>query len=100
MQRMLSSLSGVNGDKIRGLDLSDKDWTRIDVAANQLSKAKIFVDDTSAIRLGDLAVKARKLKSIQFLKTKSGKDYSNLCIKVWMKSDVDFSMENNKKSTI
>ena len=63
MQRMLSSQSGVNGDKIRGLDLSDKDWTKIDVAASQLSKAKIFVDDTSAIKLGDLAIKARKLKN-------------------------------------
>ena len=64
MQRMLSATSGVNGDKIRGLNLNDKDWTKIDVAANQLSKAKIFVDDTSAIKLGDLAVKARKLKSL------------------------------------
>lgn len=64
MQRMLSSLSGVNGDKIRGLNLNDKDWTKIDVAANQLSKAKIYVDDTSSIKLGDLVVKARKLKSL------------------------------------
>ena len=64
MQRMLSASSGVNGDKIRGLDLNDKDWTKIDVAANQLGKAKIFVDDTSSIKLGDLVVKARKLKSL------------------------------------
>lgn len=64
MQRMISSQSGVNGDKLRSLDLSDKDWTKIDVATNQLSKAKIYVDDTSAIKLGDLAVKARKLKSL------------------------------------
>ena len=63
MHRMLSSQSGVNGDKIRGLDLSDKDWTKIDVAASQLSNAKIFVDDTSSIKLGDLMVKARNLKS-------------------------------------
>ena len=63
MQRMISSQSGVNGDKLRSLDLTDKDWTKIDVATNQLSKAKIFVDDTSAIKLGDLVVKARKLKS-------------------------------------
>ena len=64
MQRMISAQSGVNGDKLRSLDLNDKDWTKIDVAANQLSKSKIFVDDTSAIKLGDLAVKARKLKSL------------------------------------
>lgn len=64
MQRMISSQSGVNGDKLRSLNLNDKDWTKIDVAASQLSKAKIFVDDTSSIKLGDLAVKARKLKSL------------------------------------
>ena len=64
IQIMLSASSGVNGDKIRGLDLNDKDWTKIDVAANQLGKAKIFVDDTSSIKLGDLVVKARKLKSL------------------------------------
>lgn len=63
MQRMLSAQSGVNGDKIRGLDLNDKDWTKIDMAASQLSEAKIFVDDTSAIKLGDLSIKARKLKN-------------------------------------
>lgn len=63
MQRMLSAQSGVNGDKIRGLDLNDKDWTKIDMAAGQLSEAKIFVDDTSAIKLGDLSIKARKLKN-------------------------------------
>ena len=65
MQRMISSQSGVNNDKIRSLNLSDKDWTKIDVAASKLSKAKIFVDDTPSIKLGDLAVKARKLKNAQ-----------------------------------
>lgn len=64
MQRMLSATSGVNSDKIRTLNLNDKDWTKLDVATNKLSKAKIYVDDTSSIKLGDLMVKARKLKSL------------------------------------
>lgn len=64
MQRMLSATSGVNSDKIRSLNLNDKDWTKIDVATNKLSKAKIYVDDTPNIKLGDLLVKARKLKSL------------------------------------
>ena len=64
MQRMLSATSGVNSDKIRSLNLNDKDWTKIDVATNKLSKAKIYVDDTPSIKLGDLMVKARKLKSL------------------------------------
>ena len=64
MQRMLSAASGINGDKIRSLDLDDKDGIKFDVAANQLKKAKIYIDDTSSIKLGDLMVKARKLKSL------------------------------------
>lgn len=64
MQRMLSATSGVNSDKIRSLNLNDKDWTKIDVATNKLSGAKIYVDDTPSIKLGDLMVKARKLKSL------------------------------------
>lgn len=64
MQRMLSATSGVNGDKIRGLDLNDRDCIKIDEATKKLGNAKIYVDDTSSIKLGDLVVKARKLKSL------------------------------------
>ena len=63
MKRMITSQSGVNGDKLNSLNLSDKDWTKIDVATSKLSQAKIFVDDTPSIKLGDLSVKARKLKA-------------------------------------
>jgi len=64
MKRMISAQSGVNGDKLNSLNLNDKDWAKIDVATSKLSQAKIFVDDTSSIKLGDLIVKARKLKSL------------------------------------
>lgn len=62
MKRMITAQSGVNGDKLNSMNLSDKDWAKMDVAISKLSQAKIFVDDTPSIKLGDLAVKARKLK--------------------------------------
>ena len=64
MKRMISAQSGVNGDKLNSLNLTDKDWAKIDVATSKLSQAKIFVDDTPSIKLGDLIVKARKLKNL------------------------------------
>jgi len=64
MQRMLSATAGVNSEKLKTMDLNDKDGIKLDVAIKQLSKAKIYIDDTSSIKLGDLVVKARKLKSL------------------------------------
>lgn len=62
MQRMLSATSGVNSNKIRKMQFTDKDWTKIDVAKKQLSNTKILIDDTPSIKLTELSMKARKLK--------------------------------------
>jgi len=62
MYRMLSATSCVDSSKIKSLKYSDKEGIKIDSAINQLSGAKIFIDDTSGIKIGDLVVKARKLK--------------------------------------
>ena len=63
LQRMLGSRSNVNSAKIRSLNLNDKEWTKIDVAVNELSKTRIFVDDTPGAKLADIQAKARKLKN-------------------------------------
>ncbi len=64
LQRMLSSFSSVNSTKIRSLNLNEKEWTKIDVAVNEISKTKIFVDDTAGAKLADIQAKARKLKAV------------------------------------
>lgn len=64
LQRMLSSMSNVNSSKIRSLNLDEREWTKIDVAVNELSKTKIFVDDTAGAKLADIQGKARKLKAV------------------------------------
>lgn len=63
MQRLLSNKSGVVGDKIRSMNLTDKDFIKIDTATKELAGAKLFIDDTAGIKISDLEAKARKLKS-------------------------------------
>jgi replicative DNA helicase len=63
MQRMLSATSGVNSDKIRSFNLSEKEWPKIDVGVNKLSNAKIYIDDTAGAKIADIQSKAKKLKS-------------------------------------
>lgn len=63
LQRMLSSRSNINSGKIRSLNLNEKEWTKIDVAMNELSNTKIYVDDTAGAKLADIQAKARKLKT-------------------------------------
>ena len=64
IQRMICSLSGINGDKVKVGDFNEKEFVKYGVATDKLKEAKIFIDDTSGISLGDLMVKARKLKSM------------------------------------
>lgn len=62
MYRMLSATSCVDSKTIKSLDYTDRDEIKIDTAIKQLGNAKIYIDDTSGIKIGDLVVKARKLK--------------------------------------
>ena len=64
MQRLLSNKSGVIGDKIRSMNLTDKDFIKIDTATKELANAKLFIDDTAGIKISDLEAKARKLKGM------------------------------------
>ncbi len=61
--RMLCSEARVNAQKVRTGFLSDSEWTRLISAADLLSQAKIFIDDTPAISVLEMRAKARRLKS-------------------------------------
>jgi replicative DNA helicase len=60
--RMLSSLGGVPLSSLRSGKISDDDWVRITSATNQLSEAKIFVDETPALNPTELRARARRIK--------------------------------------
>ncbi len=62
VQRMLSSESHVELQKIINGRLNEDDWPKLLRAMGPLSQAKIFIDDTPGITLMDMKAKCRRLK--------------------------------------
>jgi replicative DNA helicase len=60
--RMLSSIGHVPLNSIRSGRISDEDWVRITSATNQLSEARIFIDETPALSPTELRARARRIK--------------------------------------
>ena len=60
--RMLASVGGVPLSNLRSGQISDDDWVRITSATNQLSEAKIFIDETPALTPTELRARARRIK--------------------------------------
>lgn len=62
VQRMLSSESHVELQKIINGDLTEEDWPKLVSSMGPLSQAGIYIDDTPGITLRELKAKCRKLK--------------------------------------
>jgi replicative DNA helicase len=62
-QRMLCSIANVNAHKVRTGFLSQTDWPKLVEAAQKLSEAPIFIDDSPSISILELRAKARRLKA-------------------------------------
>src|SRR5690606_11593279 len=63
--RLLSSLSRVDSKRLKIGRLADRDWPRLAQAADQLSKSKIFVDDSGDLTVMDMRARCRRLMSIE-----------------------------------
>lgn len=63
MMRMLCAWGKVDLARFRRGFLNDEDWTRLYHAADALSQASIFIDDTPALGTLDLRARCRRLKS-------------------------------------
>jgi replicative DNA helicase len=61
VQRLLCSRARVNGSKLRDGFIANREMTNLINIAGQLSKAKIFVDDTPGLSILELRAKARRL---------------------------------------
>jgi replicative DNA helicase len=61
MMRSLSSIGRVEQNRIRAGNLDDDDWTRISAAMSQLSKGKLFIDDTPGISPGEIRSRVRRV---------------------------------------
>ncbi len=60
--RMLASEARVSANSVRTGFLSKEDMTHLRDAADQLSNAPIFIDDSPDISVGEIRAKARRLK--------------------------------------
>ena len=61
--RMLSSLGQIEGKKLATGKLLNEDWKRVNEAVSQLSNAKMYMDDTPGITIGEIRSKCRRLAS-------------------------------------
>lgn len=62
-QRLLCSVAMVDSSRMRSGRLSPDDWPRVSQAADRLSKAPIFIDDSEGMTVAEMRTKARRLKS-------------------------------------
>jgi replicative DNA helicase len=63
IRRLLSSQSRVSGQRLRTGFLRDSDWPALAAAANRLSAAPIYIDDSPSPTVLEMRAKARRLKS-------------------------------------
>lgn len=59
--RMLSSLGQIEGVKLSTGNLLNDDWKRVNEAISQLAEAKMYMDDTPGITIGEIRSKCRRL---------------------------------------
>lgn len=61
-QRLLAVQSRVEMQKLQKGDLDRKDWDRVNMALDEMTDAKIVIDDTPGISLMEIRNKCRRLK--------------------------------------
>lgn len=60
--RVLSSVSEVSAEKLRNANLEPAEWERVIKAADIMSKAPLYIDDTPGLTPQDMRSKLRRLK--------------------------------------
>ncbi len=68
VQRILCCEAKINSKKLREGILSDKEIAKLLLAAGQLEKAPIFIDDTPSLTAFELRARARRLKAKEDIK--------------------------------
>ena len=58
--RMISSLGRIDQRRLRSGKLEEEDWPRIDSAMNQLSNAKLYIDETPSLTPTEIRARARR----------------------------------------
>ncbi len=56
-------MAGVSSEKLRrAYNMDPTDWEKVIAAADRMSKAKLFIDDTPGLTVQDMRSKLRRLK--------------------------------------
>jgi len=63
VNRLIAAEAELDSEKLRSGNLADHEWAQLHSRIDQLSKAKIFIDDTPGINVFELRAKCRRLKS-------------------------------------
>lgn len=63
MKRILSAKSAVESSKLRSGYINDIEFNKLNESANELMATKLFVDDSSNIKISEVFSKCRKLNS-------------------------------------
>jgi replicative DNA helicase len=62
IKRMVSSVGGVNAQRMRTGQLDDAEWTRVTAATAELGRSNILIDDTGGLSPSELRARARRMK--------------------------------------
>jgi replicative DNA helicase len=63
--RMLSGLARIDAKRLKIGRLAERDWRNLAQAADQLSKSKIFIDDSGDLTVMDIRARCRRLVSVE-----------------------------------
>ncbi|MBP0979547.1 MAG: replicative DNA helicase [Oscillospiraceae bacterium] len=65
--RVLSSIAKIKGISLKTGELTVEDWNRLAVSAQELSKAKIYIDDMPGVSVSEMKAKIRRLRNIDLV---------------------------------
>ena len=66
-QRLLSSEAGIKSEKLRTGELDADEWTRLAQAGDNLSRANIYLDESSTITVPEMKAKLRRMKRVDLV---------------------------------
>ena len=66
-QRLLSNEASIQSTKLRTGELTPEEWTRLGNAGADLSKAEIYLDETSCITVPEMKAKLMRMKKVDLV---------------------------------
>lgn len=61
VMRLISSVGGIDSNKLRTGRLDHSDWKRVNEAISELAEANLYIEDASGVRVTDIRAKCRRL---------------------------------------